>query len=358
MALQLGHSDTDSFDYAGDLVYAIPRRRTSRSRTSRRCSRGSGSRCGRRRRRCRRRWRRCRLGNRSRPARDVLDLRRAHRVHDHDHLPTFEQRHALDHAVLLELVAHREEERAAAVGVGHLTSAEADGHLQLVALVQEALGGLDLRLDVVVVDLRRHPDLFPGDGLLLLLGVLGLLLLLVAVLPEIEDLRDRRRRVRRDLDEVPAFALRERERARGRNDAQLGTVGADEADGGDADLVVDAELGSYRLELRVEDVLIRPKGYHLARRRCRCSFVAGPSSAMTPNTTLGRSRPAERVRPFRSSASFTAPTRRMAFCERSLRLSVWSQTRFALRVSKAWVNRRSFASVFTGVRRAPFPYHV
>jgi hypothetical protein len=99
----------------------------------------------------------------------------------------------------------------------------------------------------VVVDLRSHPDLFPDDGLLLLLGVLLLLLLLVAVLPEIEDLRDRRLRVRSDLDEIPPLALGEGKRARGRDDAQLRPVGADEADGGDADLVVDAELGCYLL---------------------------------------------------------------------------------------------------------------
>jgi len=99
----------------------------------------------------------------------------------------------------------------------------------------------------VIVDLRRHPDLFPDDGLLLLLRVLRLLLFLVAVFPEIEDLRDRGLRVRRDLDEIPPFALGQGERTRGRDDAQLRTVGADEADGGDADLVVDAEFGSYRL---------------------------------------------------------------------------------------------------------------
>ena len=131
--------------------------------------------------------------------------------------------------------------------MGHLAAAESDRHLELVALIEEPLGGLDLRLDVVVVDLRRHPDLFPDDGLLLLLRVLRLLLFLVAVLPEIEDLRDGRLCVRRDLDEIPALALGKGKRPRGRDDAQLRTIGADEADGGDADLVVDAELGSYRL---------------------------------------------------------------------------------------------------------------
>ena len=149
--------------------------------------------------------------------------------------------------MVLEAVADGHQEGPAAVGVSHLAAPEADGDLQLVAFIQELGRRLDLRLDVVIVDLRGHPDLFPDDGLLLLLGVLLLLLLLVAVLPEIEDLGDRRLRVRGDLDEIPPFALGEGERTRGRDDAQLRTVGADEADGGDADLVVDAEFGSYRL---------------------------------------------------------------------------------------------------------------
>jgi hypothetical protein len=168
--------------------------------------------------------------------------------------------------VVLELLADREQERAATIRVGHLTPAEADGDLQLVAFIEEPRGRFDLRLDVVVVDLRRHADLFPRDSALLLLGVLGLLLLLVAVLPEVEDLGDRRCRVRGDLDQIPALALRELQGARCRYDPKLGPVGADKADGGNADLVVDAELGSYRLAPRSEDVLIRPKGYHLPRK--------------------------------------------------------------------------------------------
>ena len=149
--------------------------------------------------------------------------------------------------MVLEAVANGHQEGPAAVGVSHLAATEADGDLQLVAFIQELGRRLDLRLDVVIVDLRGHPDLFPDDGLLLLLGVLLLLLFLIAVLTEIEDLGDRRLRVRGDLDEIPPFALSEGERTRGRDDAQLRTVGADKADGGDADLVVDAELGSYWL---------------------------------------------------------------------------------------------------------------
>src|SRR5438552_8254949 len=42
VTLQLGHSDTDSFDFVGNLVYGFPRGRTSRSR-ARSCRR----RCGR-----------------------------------------------------------------------------------------------------------------------------------------------------------------------------------------------------------------------------------------------------------------------------------------------------------------------
>jgi hypothetical protein len=85
-----------------------------------------------------------------------------------------------------------------------LTTTEANGDFELVALVEELRRGLDLRLDVVLVDLRRDADLFPGHGALALLRFLGLLLLRVAVLAEVEDAGDRGRRVRRDLDEVIA----------------------------------------------------------------------------------------------------------------------------------------------------------
>ena len=168
----------------------------------------------------------------------------ANGVHDHDHRAALEQRHALDDAVVLQAVGDLQQQDAAAVRMRELATAEADGDLELVALIEELRSGLDLRLDVVVVDLRRDADLFPGDRALALLRFLRLLLLGVAVLAEVEDARDRRRRVRRDLDEVVAEVLRMRERTLRRDDSELLVVRADQAHGGDADTFVDPQFGS------------------------------------------------------------------------------------------------------------------
>jgi hypothetical protein len=149
--------------------------------------------------------------------------------------------------VLLQPVSDGEEQRPATIGMGELSPAEAHRDLELVTLVEELRGRPDLRLDVVLVDLRRDADLFPGDRLLLLLRVFGLLLLVVAVLSEVTDPRDRRLAGGRDLDEVVPLVLRLRERARGRDDAQSLAFGADEADVRSADRFVDPQLGrGYR----------------------------------------------------------------------------------------------------------------
>jgi hypothetical protein len=163
------------------------------------------------------------------------------------HLAAFEKRGSLDDTVLLELVADRDEEHTAAVRMRELAATEADRHLELVALIQELRGGADLRVDVVVIDLRRDPYLLPRDGLLLFLGVLGLLLQVVAVFPEVAHARHRRLDVRSDFDEVVALFLRLRERARSRNDPELLAIGTKKANGRNTDRFVDPEFGrGYR----------------------------------------------------------------------------------------------------------------
>jgi hypothetical protein len=163
------------------------------------------------------------------------------------HLPAFEERGALDDPVVLELVADGDEQHSAAIRVRELAAAEANRDLQLVALVKELRGGADLRIDVMVVDLRRDPDLLPRHGLLLLLRVLGLLLQVVAVLPEVAHARNRWLDIRSDLDEVVALFLRLRERARRRDDPELLAIGTEKANGRNTDRFVDPQFGrGYR----------------------------------------------------------------------------------------------------------------
>ena len=185
---------------------------------------------------------------------------------------------ALDGPVVLQAVADRKEQGPAAVGMGQLPPAKAHRDLEFVALVEELCRGTDLRLDIVVVDLRRDSDLLPDDGLLLLLGVFSFLLQVVAVLPEIAHARDRRLDVRRDLDEVVSVFLRLRKRACRRNDAELLAIGAEKTDGRNADRFVDPQFGRGYRETSVIGVrmplAVRPlperevqveRAYHRAR---------------------------------------------------------------------------------------------
>ena len=180
--------------------------------------------------------------------------------------------------MVLQLVADRDQQHPATVRVRELTPAETHGDLQLVALVEEFRSRTDLRVDVVVVDLRGNPDLLPRHGFLLFLSVLGLLLEVVAVLPEVTHARDRRLDVRSDLDEVVALLLRLRESARSRDDPELLAIGTEKANGRDADRFVDPQFGrGYRRTsvigvrkplaarpLPVQELQVR-RAYHRAR---------------------------------------------------------------------------------------------
>ena len=70
------------------------------------------------------------------------------------HLAAFEKRCPLDDPVLLQLVADGDQQDATAVRVSELAAAEAHRDLELVPFVEEFCGRADLRVDVVVVDLR------------------------------------------------------------------------------------------------------------------------------------------------------------------------------------------------------------
>src|SRR5918911_852599 len=78
----------------------------------------------------------------------------------------------------------------------HLAAAEHDGHLHLVAVLEEALDMAFLGGVVVRVDLGPQLDLLDGDRRLVLARELGLLLLLVAVLRVVHDAADRRPHLR------------------------------------------------------------------------------------------------------------------------------------------------------------------
>jgi hypothetical protein len=126
--------------------------------------------------------------------------------------------------------------------VSSLTTTEEHGELDLVAVVKELASLVDLDAQVVIVDLRAKADFLE----LALFGVAARLLLflflLVLPLPIVHDLADRWTREGRDFDEVQ---LRFFSAAFGFvkfDNADLRVVLVDEANGGDSNLFVDAQL--------------------------------------------------------------------------------------------------------------------
>ncbi len=112
------------------------------------------------------------------------------------------------------------------LGVRHLTPAELEAHLHLVAMVEKLLGVAQLRLEVVLLDTRGELDLLDLAGRGLRVG--GLLLLLVHVLAEVHDAAHRRRGVGSHLHEVQPVLQREIDGLGGIDDPQLFSLGGDQ----------------------------------------------------------------------------------------------------------------------------------
>jgi hypothetical protein len=179
------------------------------------------------------------------------------RRQDHDHLAAFELGLGLDLGERRGLVLDPVEKPHAKLLVGHLTAAEAQGHLDLVALVEEAANGLHLHLIVMGVDVRPHLDFFDFDDLLLLARFGGLFLALILEAAEIEDLADGRFGIRRYLDQVETGFRRDLK----------GPL-----DGNDAVIVA---LVINKLDFRNTDVLVDPRPVLGGRRRSKGSANGG-----------------------------------------------------------------------------------
>src|SRR6516164_4305046 len=139
----------------------------------------------------------CGRGTRSAKARSA-------RRKDHDHLAAFEARELLDLGGAVELGSHAFQDLHPQLLMHHLAAAEAHGHLDLVAFLEEAGDRSHLHVVVVLVDTGAQLDLLDVDDLLPLARYVLLLLLLILELPGVEDLADRGIGVGRNLDEVEA----------------------------------------------------------------------------------------------------------------------------------------------------------
>ena len=174
----------------------------------------------------------------------VLDLGLVRRCHRDVHRLALEGRRPLDHAMVLDRLAEPDEQVATDLGMGELATAELDGDLDAVSVLQELDRTPDLRIEVADADLRLEADFLEGDRALLSLGFLLALGELVLVLPEVEEPDDRRRRHRRDLDEVEPPLLRKSKGLLRGHHAPLVPLFVDDPDLWDTDHLIYAQVSA------------------------------------------------------------------------------------------------------------------
>ena len=164
------------------------------------------------------------------------------RRENHDHLAAFELGLMFDLRDVLKFFLHAVHQRRAELLMRHFTTAEAKGHLGLVAVVQEADEAAQLRLEVVFVRCRAELHFLHLDNLLLGLGFLGLFLFLVAELAVVHQTADRRNRLGGDFDEIDVGFFGHAKGFGGTNNTDLGAVDASQSDFGNSDLTIDPML--------------------------------------------------------------------------------------------------------------------
>lgn len=147
----------------------------------------------------------------------------------------------VDFGVIFECVLHLVHLVKTQVRVGRLATLENQGDFEAVAGFEELLRFANLGLEVMDVRAQAQADPFHLVTLLFRLLLLFELLLFIEVFPEVHDLAHRRVHVRSDFDQVLAGVRRESFRFLNPLDAQGFSLLINEADGGDANLIVDAE---------------------------------------------------------------------------------------------------------------------
>ena len=160
------------------------------------------------------------------------------------HRLAFEQRKPLDHAMFFDLFRKLVEQIASDLRVSQLASAELDGNLYSVALLQEFDCPPDLGIEVADADLRLEADFLEGYGLLSALGFLLALGQFVLVLTEIEESRHGGTGQRCDLHQVEPPLLRKPQGVGCSHDAKLATVFVDNPHVEHADHLVDAQVSA------------------------------------------------------------------------------------------------------------------
>src|SRR5688500_10971850 len=128
--------------------------------------------------------------------------------------------------------------------MAELTAAEADRHLDSIAVLEELDRAMDLGQEVARADLRRKPHFLEGHRSLSALGLFLALRQLVLVLTEVEEAGHRRSRHRCDLDKIEAPLLRHLEGLWRGHDAQLVSLVIDHPNLWDPDHLVNAQVSA------------------------------------------------------------------------------------------------------------------
>jgi hypothetical protein len=160
------------------------------------------------------------------------------RGHGSDHSLSVLLGRCFDFPHLGQLGDHRLHDLGSFFNVGQLTATEEDGDLHFVFVLQEALRLFDFEVDVVLASLRAKAD-FLRFGLVSVVAAVFLLVLFVLELAEVHDSAHGWLFVRSHFHQVQAHVSCAVECFVGRDDPKLRSIGTDDANRGDTNLIVD-----------------------------------------------------------------------------------------------------------------------
>ena len=160
------------------------------------------------------------------------------RSQHHDHVAAILLRRAFHESQLGDIGGQPLQQTEPEVGTGLLPTTEHDRDLDLVPGVEESYDVTLFGLVVVRIDLRPELHFFDDRQDLVSPGLPGLLRALVLELSVVHELADGWAGVRSDLDKIEIGFLRQSQGFADRNNADLLTLGSDEANLGNADPVV------------------------------------------------------------------------------------------------------------------------
>ena len=162
------------------------------------------------------------------------------RRQNHDDLASLELSVLLDFREFGDVGLHLVQELGADFLVRHFAAAVAQGDLDLVAFLKEALHRPHLHVVIVIIDHRPQLDLLDLDDLLLLAGFGGFLLRGIFILPVIHNLADGRIGIRRNLNKIHARFEGHLDRNHRFDGALVGTILIDQLDLRVTDFIIGA----------------------------------------------------------------------------------------------------------------------